>query len=187
MKTLLLILLSATAAFGQGTILWNEAINGPLANLAGSATPLGSFQVGTNTVIGSAEVIPTGGGWLGNNDYFTFSVPASLQVSQVNFSVDTLSWAWIGDGAYSAQYGFAIHPSNGDLLPQWVISVLSPGTYGMYISDDNLQTFPTAANYRLDFFVQAIPEPGTFWLVVAGAGLVGLRGWRKAQRVRGAR
>ena len=96
-------------------------------------------------------------------------------------------WAWLGDSGFSTQLGFVQHSTNGELLQQWALTPLSSGSYAMYLANADHDSDLSIADYRLDFFVQAIPEPGTIWLLVAGAGFAGLRGWRKAQRVRGAR
>ena len=176
--TILAFLVIAAYALAQGTIVWNEAVNGPFSNLAPSATPIGVFQVGTNSVIGAADATPNGPNWGVNDDFFTFSIPNGLQIASVFLTVDRRTWAWIGDPSFANQYGFVINPSNGDLVGQWGLTHLSSGGYGMYMSDNDLQSFPTFANYRLDFFVQNIPEPGVFSLLFLGLGLVGVRRWK---------
>ena len=180
--TILAFLVIAPSAFAQGTIVWNESVNGPFSNLAPSATPIGAFQAGTNSVIGAADATPNGPNWGVNDDFFTFSIPNGLQIASVFLTVDRRTWAWIGDSSFANQYGFVINPSNGDLIGQWGLTHLSSAGYGMYMSDNDLQSFPTVANYRLDFFVQSIPEPGSLSLVLLGLGLVGIRQWNKNQK-----
>lgn len=68
------------AAIGQGTVLWNESVQGPLGERYVVATPLGSMQFGTNTVLGVSVLEPLiTGGHLVRGDYFTFTVPAGCE------------------------------------------------------------------------------------------------------------
>jgi hypothetical protein len=174
-EIILLVLTLPCTSFGQGTVLWDESVNGPLSNDYTQPTYLGALQAGTNSVIGSAEAVPSMAGWTAYDDFFTFTVPGSFQVSAVQFTVDRRVWAWIGSPTFSIQYGFVDHPSNGDLLPQWGLALLGPGTYGMYISDLDLQSAPTAAHYRLDFVSASVPEPSSCALLAVAAGLSALR------------
>ena len=181
MKTLLLILLSATAAFGQGTILWDESVNGPLSFNYQAPTALGALSYGSNSVFGATEIEPTGPGYFVHDDYFTFTVPNNSSLTAVYIGIDKPSvWTWIGDETFSSELGFIGNPSNGELLSQWTLSSLGPGVYGMYMANHDFQPVTSIANYRLDFFVHAIPEPSTISLWLAGAGLVGFCTWRKS-------
>ena len=185
MKTSITLLFSAilttTAAFGQTTILWNESVNGELSFVL-PATPLGTVQVGTDSIIGSAELTPFGAGWGADDNLFTFSVPSNLQVVKVQLTVDRPIDAWIGDQSFSYQYGDALSPSNGDLLTQWGINSLDSGVYGMYISDFDLESYPTAANYQLDFVVEPVPEPSPVGLLLLGTIVFTLRPCRKSRQ-----
>ena len=68
------------AAIGQGTMLWNESVQGPLGEEYFVATPLGSMQLGTNTVLGVSVLEPLiTSGHLVRGDYFTFTVPAGCE------------------------------------------------------------------------------------------------------------
>ena len=185
---LALAVLSATTVFGQGTILWDESVNGPLSEDFNQPTSLGPMQIGINSIIGLTAIVPPPPFWEYHPNYFTFEVPKGLAVQAINLQVDKPNvWAWIGNPEFSSQLAFTMNPSTGELLSQWALGSIPSGSYGMYLENLDQQSFTSVASYRLDFFVQAVPEPGTFWLLVAGAGLVVLRGWRKAQRVRGAR
>jgi len=164
-----------TVAFGQGTILWDESVNGPLSNNPGSPSLLGGLGPGSSFLYAASERIPFEFGWYVTNDFFTFSVPIGLQVTSIQLETDRPIWTWIGDESFSAQLGFVIDPSNGQLLPQWGFASLSAGTYGMYLSNDDLQSSLTTANYRLNVFVEVVPEPSAFSFFLFGAGLVGLR------------
>jgi hypothetical protein len=178
-QVLALALLLTANARGQGTILWDESVNGPLSNDGGNPTSLQPLAFGTNSVIGSVQLTPVGAGWGRDDDVFTFTVPTGMQVSLLAANVDRSTAAWIGTPSFLTEYGFAITSSNGDLLPLWGLSSLSLGTYGMYLSDNDFQSFPTTVNYRLDFFVQAVPEPRALSLALAGLGLIGIARWKR--------
>ena len=180
LNLVLLLLLATCTAHGQGTVLWNESINGELSRDFSSPTPLGPLQIGTNEVIGSTELEPNGSGWIGFYDYFTFVVPQSSSLSAVYLiSDDQKIWTWVGTPDFSSQLGFVSNPTNGNLFPQMAISSIGPNTYGMYVENHDPQSVLTIANYRLDFFVQTIPEPGTACLFLLGAGVVGFLRWKK--------
>jgi len=174
MKSLWLLLLSATAASGQGTILWNESVNGPLSNDPGNPTSLGIIQLGTNTLIGSAEFVPIDGGPGGNlySDIITFTVNGGFQITSLILQTDSSIGVWIGNSGFTSELASIISPSNGDILPQLNLQNISPGTYGFYVSDRQFGSSPTVANYQLDFIVQAVPEPSAISLLLIGAGFV---------------
>jgi len=186
MKTCLIILslVTSTANIGlsQGTILWSESVSGELSNDFGSPSPLAPLQLGTNSIIAMTEVEPSGPNWTTDPDIFTLTVPSNLMVTAIYLQIDkTKVWAWIGDPAFLNQLGFIQNSLSGELLSQWEIGSIGSGIYGMYLENHDLQLFASVANYRLDFFVQAVPEPSAFSLLFIGAGLVGFRCWRKTR------
>jgi hypothetical protein len=171
----------AVGAFGQGTIVWDEGVNGPLSHFSSSPTALGAFQLGTNSVIGKVEIEPSGGIWFAYEDFFTLSVPPSLSLNAVFFHVDKPDvQTWIGDGSFGNPLGYATSSASGELLAQWGMSPIGAGGYGMYVANHDAQAFPSIATYRLDFLVQSVPEPGTFALALIGA--IGLAVWRRKGR-----
>lgn len=173
---LLAFALSAATAFGQGTILWNEAVNGPLSFDPHNPTLLGALALGSNTVSGATELEPTGPGYFVHEDYFTFVVPVGATVTAAFLSIDRPSvGTWIGDSEFNAQLSYNGGPLSGPLLPQWGLSALVPGSYGMYLANLDTQPFISIANYRLDFVVEAIPEPASLWLLLGGLGWLGIR------------
>jgi hypothetical protein len=88
MKVAFLILLLATAAFGQGTLLWDESVNGPFSEDLSSPTILGQMQMGTNSIIGSTMVERVGNNWVGHDDFFTLLVPSGSTVAFATLQVD---------------------------------------------------------------------------------------------------
>jgi hypothetical protein len=164
-----------TTAFGQGIILWDESLNGPLANDYTQATGLGALQNSTNSIIGASQLI--GDGIYG--DYFSFTIPTGRRISAMWLSVDNPVAVWIGDPAFANQFGYVVNPANGDVLPQWGFNPIGDGTYGMYIMNYDLASNPSVSNYRLDFFIQAVPEPTTLSLALVGLGVLG---WARRKR-----
>jgi hypothetical protein len=116
---LLLLEAFAPTAFGQGTVLWDESVNGELSMSYTSATALPPMQLGTNSIIGMTEVVPTGPNWLVHPDYFSITVPSNLSVAGVYLSINKPNvWTWIGDPTFVNQLAFAQGPTPGDLLSQ---------------------------------------------------------------------
>lgn len=176
----LLLLLGIIGVNGQGTILWDESINGPLSNDGTHPTWLGTLQTRTNSVFGATEYISFGTGGALYGDYFTFAIPQSLRVGGLNLTVDRAVLVWVGDQNFSQELSHVYNPANGSLLPQMGLPFLAAGTYGMYITVNDFSGSGTA-NYRLDFVMEAVPEPSAGCLLLMGAGVVGVLGWKKGR------
>ncbi len=172
------ITLCAATVFGQGTVLWNESVNGPLSDSGSHPTLMGSLAIGTNTVLGATGIEPTGNSWLLHEDVFTFVVPNNTSLSAVYISVDKPKvGAWIGDPGFTVRLGYSGNSANGDLLAQWGIALIDPGAYGMNLGNYDLQPFTSFANYRLDFVV--IPEPTSTCLLLLTIPFFGICRWRE--------
>jgi hypothetical protein len=174
------MLFLATAAFGQGTLLWDESVNGPLSNDYTQPTGFGTLGFGTNSVFAKTEFVSSGGGGTIFEDYFTFTIPSSSQISAAWLQTDRPIAAWVGTPDYGSQHGYVINPPNGNLLAQWGLTAIGPGTYGFYFKNYDFAGGSSVSNYRLDFFVQA-PEPGTISLTLLGLGALALVKRRKRE------
>jgi len=178
-STAAVLALLVVKALSQGTILWNESVNGALSNDYTQPTSLGMLQVGTNSVFGKTEFIPSGGGGVAFEDYVTFSVPSENRIGNLWLASDKPVAAWFGTPDFGSEYGYIINPSNGNLLSLWGFSSISAGTYGMYIKNYDFNSGLSVANYRLDFVIEAIPEPSSLWLLVGGLGFMGIERWKR--------
>ena len=176
LATFLSLLHLSVCTYAQGTFLWDESVDGPFSSSFESPTSLGSLPAGTVSIRGMTEIEPTGPSWSVHPDYFSFTIPEGFVLSGARLEIDKQNvWTWIGEPSYLNELAFAANPSTGELFPQWGISSVSSGPYGMYLSNHDLQPVPSIANYRLDFFVQAVPEPGTISLGLLGLGLLVFR------------
>lgn len=159
-----------TTALGQGTVLWDESVNGLLSQNYHFPTQLVPVEAGTNSVFATTSVEPVGGNWSVHPDFFILKVPSNLSVKEVTLQIDKSNvWAWLGDATFSTQMAFTGNSSSGDLFSQWQLAALLPGDYGVYLSNNDLQPFTSIAHYRLDFVVQTVPEPGAWTLLLLGA------------------
>lgn len=178
-KTLVMLclLVATTHGFSQGTILWNESVDGSLSHDLTNPTSLTPVQARVSTVIGSVEITPVGANWVAQADYFLISVPSGLAVNKIQLQIDKPNvWLWIGSGSYVTTLGFASNPSPGDLLSQWGLNSLNQGTYAIYLQNHDVQASESIAHYRLDFIV---PEPSSFLLILCGLGWLGFRSWTR--------
>ena len=172
----------AARALGQGTILWDEVVNGPLAEDPGAPTFVGNLELGTNSVLGAAQFVRTGDGPGGtlHNDSLSFSVGQGRQVSMIFVQSDNPVLLWIGDPGFTSELAFVFSPASGTPMPQPGLGVVPSGSYGFYISDRQWDSPTSVANYRLDFVVQSIPEPSAFSFLLGALGVLRLWYWRKA-------
>lgn len=173
MKTLAALIMGlhllTAAVCGQGTMLWNESVNGPFSNDYINPTGLGDLAQGTNSLRGVSELEPVGEDYFAHEDCFTFKVPAGMTIKAVYLQVGNRNvWTWLGDETYSTRLAYIQDSANGDLLPQWELPLIGSGAYGMYVSNHDFQPIASIANYRLDFVV--IPEPAA-WSMLCLSGV----------------
>ena len=182
----LLVAALASRALGQGTILWDEPVQGAFSQDFRLPTSLSPFQAGTHSIVGTTTAEPVGNNWSVHPDFFILTVPDNLVISGIQLQIDKSNvWAWLGDITFFNQLAFAGRPTSGDLLSQWNLNAIWPGSYGVYMSNNDLQPYSSVANYRLDFVVQVIPEPASLWLLLGGLGCLGIHRWRKVRPASG--
>lgn len=160
---------------GLHAVTWNEAVDGDLSNTPGSPTNLGVFAIGSHTVTMTSA--------FGDQDDFTFSVPADAQLSAMinsfydSGSLDDVSFVSINAGSTIPNQGMA--PGNllgyahfgpgttvigADLLPVMAVSddaigftpPLGAGSYSIW----SQQAGPSST-YTFVFDVTAVPEPAS--------------------------
>ncbi len=171
-------LVLGSSANGQGTILWDEAVNGEFSHLFSSATPLAALQMGANTLIGTVENEPHGGIWITYEDFFTLRVQEGFSIRAIHWQVNKPEiQTWIGDTSFGNHISYSQSSASGELLSEWSISEITSGEYGMYIANHDAQNFISVANYRLDFVVETIPEPASLWLLSASLAGMQIRRW----------
>jgi hypothetical protein len=163
-----LFLLVSFAAMGQGTIMWNEGVNGPLSNITNSPSALSPLVGGSNSIIGS---ITRAGGNL-QMDYFTFLVPANIAVQAMWLSSDSAVQVYDGNAGYVNGSTYGILTSGGisgsNVLPpgqHWMAALFNGG-------------IAETVNYRIDF-VTTVPEPSAWFLSFVGMAVFYLLRRRK--------
>ena len=186
------VLLFAVLSYGCfGATLHDEGTSGDLSNSGLSPTVL-NFSPGSNVVSGT-----TGLGAAVDRDYFTFVVPQNTALTSLVELANTtvgaaVSFIGIQQGNAVtvpdaqtaagllgwAHYGAAT--TDTDLLPAMSTpnlgstgfnGSLGAGTYSVWIQDGNVGTF----SYGFDFRLNAVPEPGTLWMVLGALAVIAFR------------
>jgi len=173
-----------------GDVIHDESTDGDLSSDNLSPTSL-LFSPGENEIIGTSTFDPL------DRDFWTFTIQPGTQLSQVilqdyNSTAAQQSWLAVETGGQvssvtdasnllgSALIGFANGASQGDDVLDDVGDALlggtgfngplGAGTYTFWYQETGADT-----NYSLNFVVQAIPEPGTCWLLLVLSSTVSLR------------
>jgi hypothetical protein len=103
-------------------IIWNESVNGSLSNDGNSPTSLGSLALGSNTVIGTSEVV----GATSTGDFFTISIPES-QITSLLLNRDRQLFVLIGYTGYTNALGYSFNSLTGDLMTQFQLPPIGSG------------------------------------------------------------
>lgn len=196
-STVLGLVASVTGALAmlpaaQAATVYDESLSGDLSG-SGLAPTFVALAAGSNLVLG------TTGRQNGvvDRDYLTFTVPAGWLLSAVTPLPGTGTvaggLAFIGiesggqvttpvTGPATTLLGWH-HYSPGDIgvniLPLigtgtgaiGFTGALGAGNYAVWIQETGTGTVP----YVMEFTLTAVPEPASAWLLLAGAGVLGLR------------
>ncbi len=184
-----LSLSTALAAPASAITVWDESMDGDLSSDPSAPTSI-SFEVGTNTIIGSVQS-PSD-----TRDYITFTIPSGQEFTELllqqyedlgvggpgnrgYLAINEGDTSFIPGGATANLFLAGIHldpaPEGPELLPileshpingSGLSVPVGPGTYSFVVQ----QTGPQLTGYTLDFVL--VPEPGTAGLLALGlAGL----------------
>ena len=165
---LLVLSLCGDGVLGQGNILWNEAVNGPLSNSYQIPTPLPSMVSGSNIVLGTTESVPVGGNWLAYDDFILLTIPDDTYVSRFHVSFDHPIAIWLGNATFDEQFGYSVNHTASELLSEWGLSPLAAGQYGVYVKNYDFHPDTSFAYYTLHFVLEPVPEPSTYALLLLG-------------------
>jgi hypothetical protein len=183
-----------------GAVIYNESVSGDLSNSGLTPTAL-TVAGGSNQVLGT-----TGTGAAGvDRDYFTFTVPAGLQLASITLLPGTAvggAFSFIGmEAGNQLTLATNVAVANGllgwdhysaaeintNILATMAVPAngssgftppLGAGSYAFWIQDFNAG--PLA--YGFDFNIAAaaaVPEPAASWIFLAGLAFVGVVMGRK--------
>jgi hypothetical protein len=201
------VLMLSLAGPARAAVIWDEAVNGPFGDFD-HQTQLGPFAAGDNEIRGTVGQTSPG---VFDRDYFSFSVPAGLQLTGLVVvdatSAGPLNVSFIGIGAGTAitvgpvptppdasfllgyrHYGPADIGSDilaeiGNPMPPLGAAGFTPPLgEGDYAVWIQETAMCTTCTYDFDFVLAAIPEPASGALVLTGLALLaGLRCQRRSR------
>jgi hypothetical protein len=156
----------------------------------GTPTPLGSLDIGNNTVAGSISSdckqdtsgapICTGD----DKDYFSVTLPSGYQITSVTGNVSNYSSSGTGvDGVfYAPAFSSAVLFTGNGLVSIYSGALAGPGTFDLQTNADaDIQsvTFPNSVSYNYVYTITVarqattnVPEPAT--LALLGVGIAGI-------------
>ena len=161
----LLAAASLIPATPRAQVLWSEDINGPLANVAASPTPLGDLFAPQSVLYAYVSHKYLHGEYVSTPDYFTFTIPSGYQLNSIDLG---------GAGGLNFGMGssFAVAASPGSLLPQFgIYSPIQSGSYGMYVDNLRPDRADSTIAYSLYWDISPVPEPSTTLLLCCSVAL----------------
>lgn len=186
------VLASTAGAAGN----WNESVDGDLSGDQAVPTVL-TLAEGSNLVTGTTGLTANGT----DRDFATLVVPAGMALAKIVVQPGTqpaggVSFIGLGAGTVLPTDALSpdptkllgwLHYGTGwiglDILPELGATFgsigfsgpLPAGSYALWIQDTGFEV----ATYGFRFEVASIPEPGTWAMLGAGLGLLGLLGARR--------
>jgi hypothetical protein len=201
--TVWLAVLSIGLPAGRGhaqVVLWNEAVNGDLSNNQaapnqfvlppGVSSIIGTVTGGTDPQDWVTLTVPPGFALSSlvlasyqstDTQGFTGVQTGTAFVGSVNSAASYLGYAHFGTGATNG----TLPPTNlvgSDLLPIMGNTTLAPGSHGFTPPLGSgsytflIQQLGAATDYRFDYTVSPVPEPGSLGLSALG-GVLAVSGW----------
>ena len=191
------LIVLATCGGLSGAVIYNESVSGDLSN-SGLAPTAVTVASGSNQLFGTTGVGSSGV----DRDYFTFTVPAGLQLVSITLLPGTVvggATSFIGIEAGNqvtlptnsatatgllGWWHYSTADINTDLLAKMAVPStgssgftppLGAGSYAFWVQDFNAG--PLA--YGFDFSLTATPEPATWLIVLGGVGLIGAAARRR--------
>ena len=179
----LIFVVTFTGKATSATLSYDESVSGDISPFRPN-DPLFVFDIGLNTITGSASRSPSGSS---DFDNFGFIVPQASVLTSITYEFWNVVTEVSGLGT---QYGFYEGSVINSVFAQIVgpefdtspvsLSVASlPFTSGTYNTNQAF-TFTSGAgagswDYTLTFEVQAVPIPATAWLFTSGLfALIGI-------------
>ncbi|MBI5383594.1 MAG: PEP-CTERM sorting domain-containing protein [Verrucomicrobia bacterium] len=173
MKTLITYLMLtgwALNAEAQGTVLWDEAVNGSLGNSSDSVTLLGVLSAGTNVIHGTVDLWAAPYGYLALEDHGQFQVGIGWQLVSLRFSTERPANIYLA-GSFSEWPVWRDVPPGIDLVQKHGQGPLPTGTYRLIMRNDDYTGAWDGSHvpYLVELVTEPVPEPGV--LALGGLGL----------------
>ncbi len=190
------LIMATSGGVASAATVHNEAVNNDLSNNPAAPTIL-ALAAGSNDVFGTTGITITGT----DRDFARLVVPVGFELTGMVVLAGTQTAGGVSFVALQAGDALTINPAapnpapllgwlhystadiGNNILPEIGATVgsvgfsgsLSAGSYALWIQDTGFET----ATYGFRFEVAAVPEPGTYAMLGAGLGMLGLVRYRR--------
>lgn len=177
---------------GSSPVGYDESVSGDISLFQGD--PVFGFDIGLNTITGSASASAISPVFLSDFDNFAFIVPQGSILTSIIYEFSNVVTG--GPGGVNTRYGFYEDSVLNSVFAQQVTPEFhtSPVSFNLASLPFNSGTYSTnqsfgfpsgsgtaSWDYTLTFEVQAVPIPAAAWLFVSGLiALTGLSRRKKA-------